>query len=58
MRNPFAALLLVIVAASLPSFSTPATAQMTCYKKTCLEYSDGTKICELRPVDCSAVKIL
>ena len=36
----------------------PAIAQIvTCYKKVCAEYQDGTKICELTPVDCSHVKM-
>ena len=59
MRNFTAALLLAFVAAVLPSLPGPASAQtLTCYKKKCLEYEDGTKICELTPVDCSQVKML
>jgi hypothetical protein len=58
MRNFTATLLLALLAAVLPSLPRPASAQIvTCYKKVCAEYPDGTKICELTPVDCSQVKM-
>ena len=58
MRTVTAALLLAFVTALLPSLPRPASAQiLTCYKKVCAEYQDGTKICELTPVDCSQVKM-
>jgi hypothetical protein len=37
----------------------PASAQtVKCYRKKCLEYPDGYKICTLTPVDCNEMEIL
>lgn len=58
MRNVAAILFLGFVAAVPPFLSQPASAQIvTCYKKVCIEYPDGWKVCELTPVDCSQVKM-
>jgi hypothetical protein len=58
MRQLYALPFLAVVAAALPPSTQPATAQVVkCYKKTCLEYPDGTKICELVPVDCDKVQV-
>ncbi len=58
MRNFAATLSLAFLVAVLPSLPRPVSAQVvTCYKKVCAEYPNGTKICELTPVDCSQVKM-
>jgi hypothetical protein len=58
MRQIAAFALLAAVAAMLPPSPRPADAQtITCYRKKCLEYPDGYKICELTPVDCSEIVI-
>ena len=59
MRQIYVLLPLAFVAAALPSSPDPAHAQtVKCYRKKCLEYPDGTKICEITPVDCDAIEIL
>lgn len=58
MRKIIPALLLVLAGTALPSIPEAARAQtMSCYKKVCLEYPDGLKVCQLTPVDCSAIQI-
>jgi hypothetical protein len=50
--------LLFAMAAVLPAIVKPAIAQeVTCYKKVCAEYPNGSKFCELTPVDCSQIQI-
>lgn len=34
-----------------------AHAQVKCYIKKCVEYPDGTSICERTPVDCASIQI-
>jgi hypothetical protein len=58
MRQIATTVLIAIAAALLPSQSIPVAAQtVKCYKKKCLEYPDGSSICQLTPVDCDQVQI-
>ncbi len=58
MRQIATTVFIAFGAALLTSQVTPATAQtVICYKKKCLEYPDGSSICQLTPVDCDQVQI-
>lgn len=35
----------------------PAHAQVKCYIKKCVEYPDGSSVCERTPVDCATVEM-
>jgi hypothetical protein len=32
-------------------------AQVKCYLKKCVEYPDGTRVCERIPIDCGTIEI-
>lgn len=59
MRQITILLLLTVAVAALPTSPERASAQtVKCYRKKCLEYPDGYKICTLTPVDCDEIEIL
>jgi hypothetical protein len=57
MRRSILLVLALITVATSGSLFPSAAQEIRCYKKTCVEYPDGSKVCELRPVDCSQVQI-
>jgi hypothetical protein len=58
MHRIATAFLFALVAAAFPAFQGSVNAQtVVCYKKTCAEYPDGSKICKLTPVSCDQVQI-
>jgi hypothetical protein len=49
--------LLTLGGAGTLGVRVPAVAQeVLCYRKKCVEYPDGSKICQLTPVDCTQVQ--
>jgi len=58
MRPLAITMLLVFLGSGVPGPRGSAAGQtVLCYKKKCAEYPDGTKICELKPVDCDQVQV-
>jgi hypothetical protein len=58
MRKLTFALLAFISLAGFGGGTVPGEAQtITCYAKKCVEYPDGTRICERTQINCDLVSI-
>lgn len=47
----------ILLASLMVCGSAGFAQEIRCYKKKCVEYPDGSKVCELKPVDCDQVQI-